>query len=256
MQAAAKTSGHHFKLKSSQEHEGFSVSVFWVLLHTAPQMHNHWVRHIAQKQYCRGSPSPEITLTYQLIPHTKQCQGQTSHGVQKSNKNWSYENKGSREKPNPSPAPPAIILAPPARDISVFSTTEYPLELITSLIFLRKKLQDKLQNLVILVISSIFPGVPSVTWHCTFLETVQQLHFFHNKRKCHLLNNSSLALSMKSKNENSMCKTALFTTLVQRVEYQILLTTTTGRITINANPYTNNTYRKTTKYTVLDTVAT
>lgn len=60
---------------------------------------------------------------------------------------------------------------------------------------------------------------------------------------------------MKGKNENFMSKTALFTTWLQRVEYQILLTTTTGRITINANPYTNNTYRKNTKHTVLDTVA-
>lgn len=124
MQAAAKTSGHFFKWKpSSQEHEGFSVSVFWVLFH-APQMHNHWAKDIVQKQYCRANPSPETTLTYQLIPHTKQCQGQTSHGVQKINKNSSYENKGSQEKPNQPPALPAvIILAPPARDISVFTIT-------------------------------------------------------------------------------------------------------------------------------------
>lgn len=72
--------------------------------------------------------------------------------------------------------------------------------------------------------------------------------------KHHLLKNSSLALPTKGKNGNS--KTAFCTTWLQRVEYQILLTTTTGRITINANPYTNNTYRKNTKHTVLDTVPT
>lgn len=172
MQAAAKTSGHFFKRKSSsQEHEGFLVSVFWFLLHATPQMHNHWARDIAQKQYSRAKPSPEITFTYQLIPHKKQCQGQTFHGVQKINKNWSYENKGSQEKTNQPPA--VIILAPPARDISVFTIIPLNiLEFITSLIFLRKKLQDKLHSLIILVIYSIFPGVPSLSWHCISLETL------------------------------------------------------------------------------------